>query len=104
MADFPHDEGGRPPGAGDRAASPRVQARYRAVRTAILKVLPFEGPGLTLTEISEAITPLIPGSLFPSGPGFYSLAVKVHLESIGLVVQVERSRPTRHLQIDLDLA
>ncbi|MEE2829455.1 MAG: hypothetical protein VX498_09715 [Myxococcota bacterium] len=103
MADRPKDQGFRPPRSDDRSASPEVQARYRAVRAAILEVLPFEEPGLTLKEIDKAIAPLVPRHLFPKGPGFYSLAVRVHLESIGLVVQVERSRPTRHLQVDIDL-
>ena len=80
--------------------TPRVQARYRAVRAAMLEVLPAKGEGLTLEELAAAITPRLPRPLFPRGAGFYTLAVKTHLESIGLLTVVEGSRPARHLRCD----
>jgi len=90
-------KGARPPGAGDGAMSPRVQARYRAVRQAMLESLPREEPGLTFQQLLETMVPRLPTGLFPKGPGFYPMAVRAHLESIGLIVRVEGSRPERLL-------
>jgi hypothetical protein len=98
-------EGLRPPGSGDLATSPRVQARYRAVRQAILAILPTEPPGLTEEELGAAIGPHLPRGLFPNGPGFYPLAVQAHLQSIGLIRWVEGSRPPRIVRsVDIDFA
>lgn len=95
MAGSKQGDGSRPPGAGDGAMSPRVQARYRAVRQAMLEVLPTEAPGLTFAQLVAAVAPRLPRGLFPKGPGFYPMAVRAHLESIGLVCRVEKSRPAR---------
>jgi len=98
-------DGSRPPGAGDSAMSPKVQARYRAVRYAILDVLPTEEPGFTFEELVAALVPRLPRGLFPKGPGFYPMAVRAHLESIGLIRNIEKSRPQRMIRsIDIDFA
>lgn len=75
--------------------SPRVQARYRAVRQAMLDSLPREEPGLTFEQLLKSLVPRLPKGLFPKGPGFYPMAVRAHLESIGLIVRIEGSRPER---------
>ena len=105
MAGSNKTDGFRPPGSGELATSPRVQARYRAVRQAILTVLPTEPPGFTGEELAAAIGPNLPRGLFPNGPGFYPLAVQAHLQSIGLIRSVEGSRPPRIVRsVDIDFA
>jgi len=85
--------------------SPQVQARYRAVRHAMLTVLPTEPPGMTAEELAGAIRPSLPRGLFPKGAGFYPLAVRAHLESIGLIRAVEGSRPPRMIRsVEIDFA
>jgi hypothetical protein len=95
MARSKQGDGSRPPGAGDAAMSPQVQARYRAVRQAMLDALPTEEPGLTFEQLVAVVAPTLPRGLFPKGPGFYPMAVRAHLESIGLICRVEKSRPQR---------
>jgi hypothetical protein len=46
----------------------RVDAdKYEAMKRAFLKVLPKKSPGLTATEIGEAILLHLPDDLFPQG-------------------------------------
>jgi hypothetical protein len=64
----------------------------------MLDVLPTEEPGLTFHQLIAAVGPTLPRGLFPKGPGFYPMAVRAHLESIGLIYRVEKSRPQRLLR------
>ena len=61
-------DGSRPPGAGDSAMSPQVQARYRAVRQAMLDALPTDEPGLTFEQLVATIGKV--RSVMVEGRGF----------------------------------
>jgi hypothetical protein len=76
---------------------------YFAMRQALLTVLPGKGPGLTQTEIRQAILPHLPQDLFPGGAkaGWWSKAVQLDLEAKKIVVR-ETTKPLRwHRNIDL---
>ena len=68
------------------------------MRQAILAVLPKEAPGLTADELSRRVEARLPAGLFPAGSGFYLMAVKAHLQSIGLLLVEERRGPERFLR------
>jgi hypothetical protein len=69
---------------------------YSAMREALLAVLPDAAPGMTETQIREAVLPKLPEALFPGGEraGWWSKAVQLDLEAKGLIDR-ERSRPLR---------
>lgn len=69
---------------------------YRAMRAAMLQVLPDKAPGLTQIEIQRDVIAHLPSELFPGGAksGWWSKAVQLDLEAKGLVVR-EPSRPLR---------
>ena len=70
--------------------------KYRAVRDAVLAVLPATAPGLTLAELKEAIRPLVPAALFPGGfkAGWWMMGVQLDLRAKKLIV-AEDSKPLR---------
>jgi hypothetical protein len=70
--------------------------KYRAVRDAVLAVLPATAPGLTLAELKEAIRPLVPVALFPGGfkAGWWMMGVQLDLRARQRVV-AEDSKPMR---------
>ena len=75
----------------------KVEAdKYRAVRDAVLAVLPAAAPGLTLAELKEAIRPLVPAAVFPDGfkAGWWMMGVQLDLRARGQVV-AEDSKPMR---------
>ena len=71
-------------------------AHYRAMRLALLRVLPAETPGLTLAEVSAAILAHLPDELFPGGAtaGWWLKAVQLDLEAKGTISR-ERTTPLR---------
>lgn len=75
----------------------RVDAdKYRAVRDAVVSVLPSSAPGLTLAELREAVRPLVPPEVFPDGfkAGWWVMGVQLDLRAKALVV-TENTRPLR---------
>ena len=68
------------------------------MRQAILAVLPEDAPGLTAAELTRLVEARLPTGLFPAGSGFYLMAVKTHLQSIGLLLVEERRGPRRFLR------
>jgi hypothetical protein len=75
----------------------RVDAdKYEAMKRAFLKILPTTSPGLTSTEVGEAVLPHLPEDLFPQGAkaGWWKKAVQLDLESKGVVVH-EQTKPLR---------
>ncbi len=77
--------------------SSRVDAAmYRAMKAAMLKVLPAKAPGLTQAEIREAVVPHLPQDLYPSGAkaGWWAKTVQLDLEAKGVVIR-EATRPLR---------
>jgi len=79
----------------------RVSAiMYEAMKQAMLKVLPSEGPGLTQAEIRQAVVPHLPDDLYPGGAkaGWWAKAVQLDLEAKRIVVR-EAGKPLRWHQI-----
>jgi hypothetical protein len=71
-------------------------AKYQAMKRAMLQVLPEEEPGLTQSEIREAVIPYLPEDLYPEGStaGWWAKTVQLDLEAKGIVIR-EASKPLR---------
>lgn len=71
-------------------------AMYKAMRAALLRVLPRREPGLTQLEIRRAVVPHLPSNLFPNGAkaGWWAKTVQLDLEAKSVVVR-ESSKPLR---------
>jgi hypothetical protein len=69
---------------------------YYAMREALLKVLPTQAPGLTQTQMLDAVVPQLPSGLFPRGAkaGWWSKTVQLDLEAKGVIAR-ESSKPLR---------
>ena len=72
------------------------RAKYDAMRTALLQVLPQGAPGLTAADAKAALLPLLPEDLFPGGStsGWWLKCVQLDLEAKG-AVQREKTKPLR---------
>ena len=72
------------------------RAKYEAMSTALLAVLPAEGPGLTVADAKAALLPRLPADLFPGGDkaGWWLKAAQLDLEAKG-VIQREATKPLR---------
>lgn len=72
------------------------KAKYEAMKKALLRVLPKETPGLTVSEAKEKLLPFLDQDLFPGGEkaGWWLKAVQLDLEAKG-VIQRENSKPLR---------
>ncbi|MEM8615568.1 MAG: hypothetical protein AAGF20_01395 [Pseudomonadota bacterium] len=70
--------------------------KYQAMRDALLHVLPREAPGLTVTEVKQALRPALPEQLFPGGKtlGWWQKTVQLDLEAKGLVAR-SQTKPMR---------
>ena len=71
-------------------------AMYRAMRAALLQVLPAAAPGLTVAEMQDAVGTHLPEKLFPGGAraGWWAKAVQLDLEAKGVIAR-ETSKPLR---------
>ena len=71
-------------------------AKYAEMRRAMLKVLPTKPPGLTQTEIRQAVLRHLSPTTFPGGAkaDWWSKLVQLDLEAKG-VVQRELTKPLR---------
>lgn len=69
---------------------------YDAMRAALMAVLPPDAPGLSQTEMREAVVARLPEALFPGGAkaGWWAKAVRLDLEAKGAIVR-EHSKPLR---------
>ena len=77
-------------------STPVDAGMYHAMRDALLAVLPTSSPGMTETQMRDAVIPRLPAELFPGGAraGWWSKAVQLDLEAKGEVKR-ELSRPLR---------
>jgi hypothetical protein len=68
-------------------------AMYRAMRRAVLKVLPSRGPGMTLAELSAAVRLQLPENLYPGGAraGWWLKTVQLDLETKQVIERVKTS-------------
>jgi len=71
-------------------------AKYRAMRGALLAVLPDAAPGLTEAAFREAVLAHLPDDVFPGGAtaGWWAKAVQLDLEAKGVIAR-ERTTPLR---------
>ena len=77
--------------------STSVDARsYNAMREALLAVLPEAAPGMTESQMRDAVIPKLPADVFPGGEraGWWAKAVQLDLEAKGIISR-EISRPLR---------
>ena len=72
------------------------KAMYDAMQHAMWKVLPTKPPGLTQTEIWEAVIPYLPEDLFPGGAkaGWWAKTVQLDQEAKGTLIR-EATKPLR---------
>ena len=73
------------------------RAKYGAMRTALLAVLPSAPPGLKVPDAKAALLPLLPDALFPAGDkaGWWLKAVQLDLEAKGII----RRAPSKPVQL-----
>ena len=71
-------------------------AKYAAMKTAVLAVLPRTAPGLTVAEVQDRVLEHLPQDLFPGGAksGWWMKAVQLDLEAKGIVLR-EKTSPIR---------
>lgn len=72
------------------------RAKYWSMRQALLKILPSRAPGRTLADVSDAVLPHLPATLFPGGAhaGWWLKTVQLDLEAKALIAR-ERTTPLR---------
>ncbi|MBX7131431.1 MAG: hypothetical protein K1X67_02020 [Fimbriimonadaceae bacterium] len=79
------------------ALTARVDAaKYRAMRNALSNAMPKGEPGLTQTEMRDAVRPHLPADLFPGGStcGWWAKTVQLDLEAKGLMKRTS-TKPAR---------
>jgi Family of unknown function (DUF6958) len=71
--------------------------RYQVMRSAILRVLPSVGNGMTWEELVEAVAPRLPNGMFThmGSVRWYTRAVQSDLETRGWIERVPGSGPPR---------
>lgn len=71
--------------------------KYAAMKRALLKVLPRKAPGLTQSEMWDAVLVHLPESEFPGGAkaGWWTKCVQLDLEAKGVVVRETSAKPLR---------
>jgi len=72
------------------------KAMYIAMREAMWKVIPDKAPGLTQSEMRDAVVAHLPDDLFPGGAkaGWWTKSVQLDQEAKGNLVR-EASKPLR---------
>jgi hypothetical protein len=72
------------------------KAMYEAMKKAMWKILPPKSPGLTQSEIREAVVPHLPEDLYPGGAkaGWWAKTVQLDQEAKGTMVR-EATKPLR---------
>lgn len=65
------------------------RAKYEAMRTALLSVLPAEAPGMKVPDARASLLPHLPAALFPGGDkaGWWLKAVQLDLEARGVIAR-----------------
>lgn len=71
-------------------------AKYVAMKTAVLAVLPNRSPGLTVADVQQRVLGHLPEDLFPGGAksGWWMKAVQLDLEAKG-IIRREKTAPVR---------
>jgi hypothetical protein len=76
-------------------------AKYAAMKTALLKVLPKKLPGLTQTQMRDAVLPHLPAATFPGGAkaDWWSKCVQLDLEAKGILKRDPSAKPLQWYRI-----
>ena len=74
-----------------------LQAKYDAIRNAILSVIKDDANGIALSCLAKSIAPRLPAELFPKDKGitWYVMAVKLDLEARGVIERTPGVKPQR---------
>lgn len=75
----------------------RVDAgKYREMKRALLKLLPRQSPGMTQSEVIDAVKPQLSEEIFPGGKtaGWWFKCVQLDLEAKGALTR-EATKPLR---------
>lgn len=75
----------------------RVDAvKYAEMKRALLKLLPRKAPGMTQSEVMDAVKPLLSEDIFPGGKtsGWWFKCVQLDLEAKGVLTR-ESTKPLR---------
>ena len=72
--------------------------KYLAMKRVLLEILPKKSPGLTQSEMQEAILPFLPQELWPEGQKskWWAKTVQLDLEAKGLIVRTDQKPLTWH--------
>lgn len=72
-------------------------AKYAAMKTALLKVLPKKQPGLTQAEMLERVVPHLQEAEFSGGEksGWWAKCVQLDLEAKGTIARHKTAKPLR---------
>jgi hypothetical protein len=68
-------------------------AKYEAMKTAFLAVMPKSPPGMTPLDVSREVRPLLPQDLFLGGEkaGWWVKAVQLDLEAKGVITRASKA-------------
>ena len=71
--------------------------KYGAMKSALLKVLPKKAPGLTQSEMREAVLARLPEAEFPGGAkaGWWMKCVQLDLEAKRTIARETSAKPLR---------
>ncbi len=77
--------------------TPVDAGKYKAMRSALLKVLPRKKPGLNQAEMMEQVLAHLPDDEFPGGAtaGWWTKCVQLDLEAKGVIERDRSSKPLR---------
>ena len=83
------------PGKGKKG--PRIdEARYDAMKAAILAVVPRDGDGVTFASLAKLVEKRLPGDVFAGASiPWYATTVKLDLEARGLIERIPGITPQR---------
>lgn len=72
------------------------RAKYEAMRSAVVSVVPDTSPGITIADAQARVRPHLPEALFPGGEkaGWWFKAAQLDLEAKG-VIRRENTKPLR---------
>ncbi len=80
----------------DKQAGRCDAARYRAMKKALLRVIPRRGDGVPFGELVDLVRPHLPAAPFEGASvSWYVTTVKLDLEARGLIERVPQARPQR---------
>lgn len=74
------------------------KAKFDAMKSAVLKVLPKQPPGFTVDELQHAVLKHLSGDLFPAGDkaGWWVKAVQLDLEARKSIKRLKTKPLTLH--------